>query len=300
MEFKRITRSDINEQKWNHRIENSDYPHAYGTTWFLDVVCPSGWEALIWGDYDAVMPLPIGEILFYKQTFTPFWIQQLGIFKRPGLEVDAEALNIYINNTYRLFDICVFDPTDFKKEWVMNERVNYELELGEYPKSAYSKNLKRLIKKAEKRELKWSKTTDSDRLIQFFRNNKGKEIDDYRDQDYDRLHQLIQQELDADRGIILQVKDQEEVIAMAFFHISFGRATYLLGTSNAKGRSCGAMQFAMDVFISNWSSQLEKLDFEGSVIPGIQRFFKSFGASPIKYYRVKLNRLPFPLNLLKK
>jgi hypothetical protein len=41
------------------------------------------------------------------------------------------------------------------------------------------------------------------------------------------------------------------------------------------------------------------LDFEGSEIPGIARFFKSFGAEKFHYYRLKMNRLPWFIKLIK-
>ena len=42
------------------------------------------------------------------------------------------------------------------------------------------------------------------------------------------------------------------------------------------------------------------LDFEGSEIKGIARFFAGFGASPVYYNTLKINRLPFPYSLFKR
>jgi hypothetical protein len=44
-------------------------------------------------------------------------------------------------------------------------------------------------------------------------------------------------------------------------------------------------------------SDLE-FDFEGSMLPGLQRFYAGFGAKPYLYMRLTHNRLPFPLNRL--
>jgi hypothetical protein len=52
--------------------------------------------------------------------------------------------------------------------------------------------------------------------------------------------------------------------------------------------------------INRFSGTKTILDFEGSDIPGIKRFFKGFGSKEEKYYFVKWNRLPFPFNKLKK
>jgi hypothetical protein len=42
------------------------------------------------------------------------------------------------------------------------------------------------------------------------------------------------------------------------------------------------------------------LDFEGSNIPGIARFYKGFGALPQTYYSLHQNRLPKLLQIFKK
>ncbi len=300
MDFKQLSRSEINEVKWNACIEHSDYVHAYGTTWYLDTVCPNGWEALVWGDYDAVMPLPRGKILFYKQTFTPFWIQQLGLFKKSGVQIEVEPFHQFLENTFRLLDLCVFDASDFADKTIYESRVNYEWLLTENHQKDYSKNLKRQLKKAKEQKLQLATSTDISSLIQFFRAHKGAVISDYQTYDYDRLEQLIQGDIANGRGVVLSAEKDGIVVGMAYYQIAMGRATYLLGTSNDAGRSCGAMQFLMDSFVSEWKHKITLLDFEGSAILGLQQFYKSFGAQPKKYFRIKINRLPFPLNWMKK
>ncbi len=42
------------------------------------------------------------------------------------------------------------------------------------------------------------------------------------------------------------------------------------------------------------------LDFEGSSIPGLARFYKGFGANPSNFFLLKYNNLPFPFKYFKK
>jgi hypothetical protein len=51
--------------------------------------------------------------------------------------------------------------------------------------------------------------------------------------------------------------------------------------------------------IKEFAGQPIILDFEGSDIPGIAQFNKSFGAEKEFYFKIKINRLPWWLKLLK-
>jgi hypothetical protein len=60
------------------------------------------------------------------------------------------------------------------------------------------------------------------------------------------------------------------------------------------------MFLLIDTFIQNNSGKNLILDFEGSNIPGIARFYKGFGAMAETYYSVHQNRLPRLLRIFKK
>ena len=79
-----------------------------------------------------------------------------------------------------------------------------------------------------------------------------------------------------------------------------GRIYYLTPVSNKEGKEKRAMFAILDYVIGKYADTGLILDFEGSQIPGVARFFAGFGAKPITYFHLKENRLPFPINLLKK
>ncbi len=60
------------------------------------------------------------------------------------------------------------------------------------------------------------------------------------------------------------------------------------------------MFLLIDEFIKDNSGTNLVLDFEGSNIEGVARFYSGFGSKPFNYTSIKLNKLFFPLNLLKK
>ena len=59
------------------------------------------------------------------------------------------------------------------------------------------------------------------------------------------------------------------------------------------------MHKIVDTFIMENSGKDNILDFEGSMIPGIARFYESFGSEKKIYKRVRKNRLPKIIRWLK-
>jgi len=56
LEIKYLKHNQIDKQKWDSAIENAQNGLAYALSWYLDIVSPN-WDALIFGDYEMVMPL---------------------------------------------------------------------------------------------------------------------------------------------------------------------------------------------------------------------------------------------------
>jgi hypothetical protein len=62
--------------------------------------------------------------------------------------------------------------------------------------------------------------------------------------------------------------------AVGFFIYSNNKACFILSVSSRKGKKSSAMFLLVDEFIKDFSGQNIILDFEGSNIPGIARFYE--------------------------
>jgi hypothetical protein len=69
----------------------------------------------------------------------------------------------------------------------------------------------------------------------------------------------------------------------------------LFASSNESGRRSGAMAFNIDHILKKHQETNLILDFEGSMIPTIARFYKSFGAEPQIYQSLSYKRFPWNL-----
>ncbi|MEG1556647.1 MAG: hypothetical protein RR356_07995, partial [Bacteroidales bacterium] len=71
--------TQIDQDKWNHCIANATFTTLCAEFEFLNIASPN-WCALIKGDYEYVMPLPIRSKLSIKYIYNPFFSIRLGIF----------------------------------------------------------------------------------------------------------------------------------------------------------------------------------------------------------------------------
>ncbi len=298
-----LSHNEIDQEKWDLCLEQASNSLIYGYSWYLNQVSP-GWDALVYGDYHAVMPLTKKQKYFISYLYQPFFTQQLGVFAKAQLS--QELLLDFVSNIpskYRLIDISLNEQNYFlsekyrlikKKNFVLNLNKPYDKLLKDYNSQA-----NRNLKKAKKQEVEL-KSISFKEVVIFYRMHKGEVTRNVSASDYANLESLL--DMAWKRGKLFSkgvYSKSGELLACGSFLMQKGRIIFLLGTSSASGRDFGAMHFLMDNVIFQFANHKMLLDFEGSEIPGIARFYKSFGASKTHYFRLKKNRLPWILRLLK-
>ncbi|MDD4149450.1 MAG: hypothetical protein PHE33_05425, partial [Bacteroidales bacterium] len=87
-----------------------------------------------------------------------------------------------------------------------------------------------------------------------------------------------------------------EIYAAVFLIKWKNKVYYLMPSSSDKGKESQAMILLLNEFIEQNSETNIILDFEGSSILGVERFYKSFGAKAELYPAINYNGLPFPFN----
>ena len=91
-----------------------------------------------------------------------------------------------------------------------------------------------------------------------------------------------------------------EMVGGCIFCWQGARAYYLFPATDAVFRSKGASPLLIDAFITRHAGSSVLLDFEGSDIDSLARFYEGFGAVDRPYPAIRQNRLPFPLRFLKR
>jgi hypothetical protein len=292
-EIRLLKNREIDFAKWDDCIQNAPNGNLYAKSWYLDVVSPE-WGALIWDDYRFVMPLPVIKKMAIRMIIQPLHCQQLGIFPAPVLEIQQQFAE-KLKKSFRIINyqlnagmlIHAFPSFENIK------RTNYILPLHlsyEETVSGFSRHTIRNLTAAENAQVKVVKgLLPSD----FFKSKKEAETRKVSEKSYRILHQLIAQTLMKGNGVIYAAYSQtNNLCAAAYVLFDQNKAYYLNAFSTEEGRENRAMYAIVNELIKEFSRSATIIDFEGSVIEGVARFYKGFGAIGEDYYFIRSNSLP--------
>ncbi|MBK9283706.1 MAG: hypothetical protein IPM51_05230 [Sphingobacteriaceae bacterium] len=282
-----VENSKIDRVKWDKAILNSKQPLVFAMSFYLDSVSPE-WCALIENDYESVFPLTIAKKFGIKYLIQPPFTPQLGAFGKSNLLFEKSALD-YIQSNFKFVDIefnanmqKVKFCTD-KKTFVLSDKTEIKL----------NTNTKRNLKKSEKLGVaiqvlsNKGSITNSKKIIDPFLRKKIKLPVKH----IQIFNLLLKNSMDQNKLITFAAVKDENVIGLAHFITNGKHAVYLKGNSLEK--ESGAMHsicyYAMNYF---FKIGVQLFDFGGGQIESLARFYSGFGATPLVYYRFKINNLP--------
>ena len=281
-------------------IKKAQNKRLYANSWYLDLVSPT-WDALIFRDYEYVMPLPCKKKYGIKYVYQPAYCQQLGIFPTPPFEIQKEFAQ-QLKNRYRLVSYQLNSENSARafKEFQTSEKINLCLSLQQLYEELYirfSPHAKRNIKKAQKSKVKVIKGLLPMEYVTIKRKTLNSTVSE---NTLIILNKLMSNTITSGKGIIYAAySSMNNLCAAAFFLAGGGRASYLNAFSTEEGRENRAMYAIVNEFINEFAGSGLVLDFEGSVIEGIARFYKGFGATEENYSYIYSNRLPIIKNFMK-
>ncbi len=301
-----LTHHDIDKKKWDDCIQRSPNGMVYAESWYLDIVSP-GWNALADADYRTVFPLTWRKKMGFYYLYQPFFTQQLGIFS--GDETVAEkTIHDFLNEIpvqYRLVEIQLNSAnTCHYKDFKISGRLTHHLDLNqsvENIRGSYSENLDRNIKRAVKSQLELSFQIKPEEIIQIFKENRGKNIDNLGKKEYSMLFDLIHEAKKRNLITLIGAKTPTgKFCAGAVFLESTHEFIFLFSAADKESRNTGAMSFIIDSFINAHAGETKTFDFEGSMNQNLARFYKSFGSKEVVYLQIKKNNLPAYVKWFKK
>jgi len=274
MEIKIIGHKEIDFTRYDDCIRQSKACKVYAMSWYLNVVSP-GWSLLKADDYSIVMPMPVKSRYKIKYLIQPYFCQQLGVFSK--CQLNEEVFKAFIKSIkYRYINLQLNTANVFTAD-TDNLRQNFSLDLSKpYSEIAsnYNSNCQRNIKKAklfgqEIREI------DTDDYMGLLRQNSEAF---FNDKMFDLLKKLILVAKENGKGKLLSVVCEGRVVAAGFIVTENRRIYNLSPFSCPEGKEKQSMSFLIDSIIKDNSQTETILDFEGSSIPGVAKFYAGFGA----------------------
>lgn len=285
-----LNRKAIDGQKWNKCIGCAENGRIYAYSCYLDAMADN-WDALVFDDYEAVMPLPWRRKWGISYLYQPFLTAQLGVF---GSGISAEMVNAFLRaipKKFRRWEFPLNQQNVFPlPDYPLYERMNYVLPLNKpYEElwKGYRENIRRNIKKSREYGCVVKKDIPLDDIIQLTK----LQATEVQESDFAAFKILFLQLKEKSMGRTYGITSNKgDLLASAAFLFSQGRAYYILVGNHPNGRTLGASHALIDAFIQDHANEDLLLDFEGSDIRNLAFFYSSFGAREEKYAAIKLNK----------
>jgi hypothetical protein len=296
-------RTEIDDALWNRCVKQAVNSSVSGYTWYLDIVCEN-WSALIWNNYQAILPLPVKTKLNIPYILQPLFIKSLNIYSES--EVSLELTNAFLDaipSKIKLIDINLQVNEQLQRnDFIVKSKLFQLLDLTvSYEKISldYHKSVHRSLTKASKNNLSIVEAVSVKQVIELFKVNVGYKIKQLKAKNYVVLEALMERLGENQSGFSIGVINKDkQLVAAAFCILSEKEISFFNGSSNDEGKHSGAMFFLFDELFKRYATRKVVFDFEGSSIKSINDFNKKFGAKDCVYLQIKKNRLPYLLKKL--
>jgi hypothetical protein len=250
----------------------------------LDAVTNSRWKALVYGDYEYVMPLPTRMKFFIPYVFQPFITQQLGILGKNECPEDIiSTFYAAIPKKYVVVQLNSLNTMPTIPGFSVTRRQNHVVDLSKgYDALAknYNRNTHRNIKAAKEHNLEVR--TDVS-VLDFLDFQSQWEPGNFTLPNQCYVKRLVlNAETNADITLA-GVYDGQNLIAAGLFIGNRHRVYFLLCSSSNVGKEKRAMFFLIDQIIQCYAGQPKVFDFTGSSIKSIEQRNLGFGAE-VEYF----------------
>jgi hypothetical protein len=284
------------------RFNNSIFQEA----WWLDAVAPGSWQAIEIGggqDLQARLPYVASRYPLFTSIRQPFFTQTLGPWYRPQGGKHATELSREHELAKELvarLPRCDFFSMNFHHS-VTNWLPYTWLGFDAVPKVTYvidrlgtkeqlwdglKDNIRREIKKAEKR-VEVVRSADVDLFVEMNRKTFQRQQMDI-PYSPEALRRVDAACVARDARRMYFARDEQQRVHAALYIVSDERcAYYLLGGADPALRTSGAMSLLMWNAMLDASKTSVGFNFEGSVIPAIERFLRAFGGEQRTYMNVR-------------
>ena len=301
MSFQYLSRQQINDEKWDNCIQTAPKGTVYGYTWYLDSVS-TNWAGIVYRNYEAIMPLPNNQKMGIRSIYPPVFAQQLGIFTQDKVnhalfQIFWEQISIKNFHKIRLpfhaHSTDAIEPLKIEPVYKIWDFNNYLLSLNlPYTelRQKYHQNTRRNVKKSLSFDFRLKKDIKPQIALDLFARYKGKELN-HSPSFYEAMKQMMQHALKRNIGEIWGVFLEEELVCAGFFVKSHQKIYNLFPVNTDKGRETRALFYLIDQVIQENAESNLSLDFEGSMVEGVARFYKGFGSEAETYWHIEQYRM---------
>jgi hypothetical protein len=282
-----VQSNDVDREKWDHCIASAPNSLIYNTSIYLDMMADH-WNAVIVGDYEAVMPLPWRRKWFIRYHYHVPFIAQNGLTGNFSPETSKQVAKVALKKIGYGDLLLNYGNEAMAKHIRAMPLINLVLDLSvELPHifKLYHHDLDKNLKRASRYQLVYGEEKNVKLPIELFKKTYASRLPSVREVDYERFMGLCLHFRKTGHAFVRKVTDGKgRLFAVALFLRDEHRLYNLMNTVTAEGRRRSANHFLFDQLIREFAGQKVVLDFEGSQKAGIRKFYENFGARNEPYY----------------
>lgn len=315
--------TQILRDEWDEFILSSPQGMLYALSGYMDAAAPD-WQAIecrLDGKLIAVMPLNIQKKWLWKYSLQPQFSQFWGIYFGP----QTQHLSAYKEYSLkRKIVMAVLDalPSDIRwfvhgfapefdyplpfhwKGYSLGTRYTYRLdlkpELGQL-EAEMGRDTKYDLKKAQKWSEMISKADDAGVLLKLVAENEKEGRSLLGKGGEEKLRKVCDFLLQEKLGSVWIAGEPGAEVAAILTGTAAGKTAYLMSAVRPDERNSGVMSVLLwHAITQSKLSGSVLFDFEGSMMEGIEAFFRGFAPRPVPYLQISKNTLPFLLRWIKK
>ncbi|WKS94498.1 hypothetical protein [Riemerella columbina] len=247
---------------------------------YLEATNGTQWEFLVYGDYQAVMPIPIKKKFgWIKMVVLPPYLQQLGVFSPQD---DASTNRLFYDFLIKHYLVYYYAFNAKNQLSELPHYKNYRLSSAPYAQvlKGYSVHRRRNVRPHDKKNqhLSFAKGSKASHYRNFFMNYaKGVERPQLKAMYFSVLEALEA----AGKLEIYEMRHHQTLVSVVFLMKS-EYCQSLIGFINNYELSTNASSYMIDCLLKNSIDHLD-FNFNGSNVPSVSDFYHRFGAQLENY-----------------
>ncbi len=297
-----IPANNINTKRWDQLVAQSENGLIYAQSSFLNAMT-NHWDGMVINDYETIMPIPWKTKAGIKYAYTPPFTQQLGFIGKP-IELQLDRIIKRIQASFRYGTILLnagngLVAKNMNATPKSNLLLNLDLPFTEI-KKVFRKDHQQNAQKAIKAGLVYTENISIDRAVNFYQSIQGIKTPHITAEHFQKIINYCLFVLEPNQNCFTRaVMNQEgELLSSALFLKDEKRIYNIMNATSEIGRSEESNHLLFNQLIQEFSDKKIILDFEGSSIPGIKKFYEGFGCYEEIFSVWHYNKLPFPLSLI--
>lgn len=303
-EIRYLTHAEIDPQKWDDCVAAGNPVFAYAFSQYLNKITAGKWDALVYGDYEAVFPLPLKKKWGIPYIVQPAFCQQLGAFGSSNRITSADFLlaiprfflrvRLQVNSRFGNENkeviygkVASVSPNQIPGNWEV--KPNFLLPIDQ--PVVYSKDARRNLSTLASAGVQvFENRLLPKEVISLFQQTWGPLNAQISEKQYQQFLEAVSCGIKFPGGkdprfetlVYSAHRPDESLLGAAIILKTHpnergpGFLHYVCGAPTSDGRRLSAMHSIIHHVIANHLGQSMIFDFEGSSIPSVASFYKKF------------------------